>query len=445
MATNWYCDGVRRRDFLKAGVLTPFGMSLSLSGFLRLSEARAADVKRVPVGKGPGFGKATSAIFINLSGGPTHLDTFDMKPDAPEEYRGEFRPIETSAPGVTFSEHLPSLAKVADKFAVLRGVSHSLAAHEFGTKYMNTGNRPIPSLDFPGYGAVVSKERPGPRDLPPFVAVPNTPQVAGYLGVEFAPFSTTNTPRAGQPFSVRGISLGRGVTVEEVEKRRALLSDLDTTFEGFEKSSDLVNGLDRFGQRAYDIISSPRSRKAFDVAQESASITGMFNASPIAQSCLLASRLVEAGVRFITVSSGGWDTHQNNFATLKSKLLPDLDSALSGLFRTLDQKGLLESTAVFVTGEFGRTPKVNARGGRDHYPRAMFVLMGGGGVQGGRVIGASDEKGMGPASGDGIAPDDVAASFYHALGVDASKEYQTPTGRPVAIVRNGSVISDLFV
>ncbi len=435
MATNRTCDGILRRDFLKVGALG--GVGLTLANYLRLAEAGA-------VTTGPGKGKATAAIFVNLGGGPTHMDTFDLKPDAPAEYRGEFNPIDTNVPGVRFCEHLPKLAKCADKFAILRGVSHSLAAHEFGTKYMNTGNRPLPSLEFPGFGAVVGKELRGERDLPTFVAVPNTPQVAGYLGVEYAPFSTTNAPRKGQPFTVRGITLGGGMSVADVEKRHNLLHDLDDTFRGYEKESDLVNGLDKFSQRAYDIIRSPRSREAFDIGRESGSITGLFNDSPFAQSCLLASRLVESGVKFVSVSSGGWDTHQDNFKNLKTKLLPDLDSALSGLFQSLDAKGILDTTAVFVTGEFGRTPKINPRAGRDHYPRAMFVLLGGGGMKGSQVIGASDDKAMGPASGDGISPDNVAASFYHSLGIDFHKEYRTPTGRPVAIVRYGEVIKELF-
>ena len=338
------------------------------------------------------------------------MDTFDLKPNAPKEYRGEFHPIATNVAGIEISEHLPKLAKCTDKFALLRGISHSLAAHEFGTKYMNTGNRPLPSLEFPGYGCVVSKEKPGPRDLPPFVAIPDTPQVAGFLGVEFSPFRTTSVPRQGQPYSVRGITLAGGLTVQEIEKRRHLLDDLDATFKGFEKKSDVVNGLDKFSQRAYDIISSPRSRNAFDVSKEKKEITELFNASPFAQSCLLASRLVESGVRFVTVSSGGWDTHDNGFERLKTRLLPDLDSALSGLFLALEMKGLLKSTAVFVTGEFGRTPKINPRAGRDHHPRAMFALMAGGGIKGGQVIGAQRQtRPTGdPASGDGITPDDGA-------------------------------------
>jgi len=432
MATTRTCDGVRRRDFLKAGMI---GGGLGLAGYFRLAEAGEVS---------PARGKATSAVFVNLGGGPTHIDTFDLKPDAPAEFRGEFKPIDTNVPGVRICEHLPKLAACADRYAILRGVSHSLAAHEFGTKYMNTGNRPLPSLEFPGYGAVVSKERTGRRDLPPFVAIPNTPQVAGYLGVEYAPFSTTNVPRPGRPFSVRGITLGQGLTVADVEARRGLLDDLDTAFRGYESQGDLVNGLDKFSRRAYDIIRSPRSREAFDVGRESAEVRGLFNDSPFAQSCLLASRLVEAGVKFVSVSSGGWDTHANNFQTLKTRLLPDLDSALSGLFLALEAKGLLDTTAVFVTGEFGRTPKINPRAGRDHFPRSMFVLLGGGGMKGGQVVGASDAKAMGPASGDGITPDDVAASFYHSLGIDPAKEYRTPTGRPVAIVRNGTPIKELF-
>jgi hypothetical protein len=431
MATNWYCDGISRRDFLRVGAIGATG--LSLASYLRLAEAGQV-----------GGGKATSAIFVNLGGGPSHMDTFDLKPDAPKEYRGEFNPIATNVPGIEICEHLPKLARCADKYTILRGVSHTQAAHDLGTKYMNTGNRPIPSLEFPGIGSVVTKEKPGAPDLPPFVAIPNTPQVPGYLGVEFSPFSTNTTPRAGQPFTVRGISLGRGLTIEEIEKRHRLLNDVDATFRGFEKNSDLVNGLDRFSQRAYDIISSPRSREAFDISKESPEIAKLFDETPTAQSCLLATRLVASGVRFVTVAIGGWDTHQQNFQRLKTQLLPQLDNAVSGIFNALYQKGLLETTAVFVTGEFGRTPKINPNAGRDHYPRAMFCLMGGGGMKGGQVIGASDANAMGPASGDGISPDNVAASFYHALGIDPAKEYRSNTGRPIAIARYGTPIKELF-
>jgi uncharacterized protein (DUF1501 family) len=430
MATRRNCDGVSRRDVLRFGVLA--GTGLNLAGYLRMAEAGEL--------KG---GRATAAIHVNLSGGPSHLDTFDPKPDASSEFRGEFNPIETKTPGMFLSEHLPKLAACSDHFALLRGVSHSLAAHEFGTKYMNTGNRPLPSLLFPGYGAVVAKELQAPKDLPPFVAIPNTPQEAGYLGVEYSPFSTQSAPRAGQPFNVRGISLGRGLDIDDIERRRNLLGQLDRTFAQLD-SSDLVQGLDRFSARAYDIIRSPRCREAFDLSKEPASITGLFGQDSLSQSCLLASRLVESGVRFVSVAHGGWDTHDNNFERLKTKQLPELDAALSGLFRSLAAKGLLEKTVVFVSGEFGRTPKINPKVGRDHFPRAMFVILAGGGIRGGQLHGASDATGSGPADGAGISPDQVAATFYHALGIDHHKEYHTSTGRPVMIVRNGEPITELF-
>lgn len=432
MRTPRYCDGLRRRDFLRVGALGVAG--LGLADYLRLAEAGEVE-----------NGKATSAIFVNLTGGPSHIDTFDMKPEAPAEYRGEFRPIATNVPGIAICEHMPKMARCADKFALLRGVSHSLTEHQMGTKYLNTGNRPLPSLEYPGYGAVVSKELASPPDLPPFVAIPKTPQVAGVLGVEYAPFSTQTTPRAGQPFSVRGIALDRGLTLEMIERRQQLRTDLEGTFRSYERDSGLLRGLDRFAQRAHEILSSPRCRRAFDISQEPASITRLFTDHALAQSCLLAVRLVEAGVRFVSVDHGGWDTHDNNFPQLKDKLLPELDGALSGLFTALALKGHLEKTAVFVTGEFGRTPRLSSqRAGRDHYPRAMFVLLAGGGMKCGQVLGASDARAEAPADGRGISPDDVAASFYHILGIDARKEYRTPTGRPVALVRNGTVIRDLF-
>lgn len=431
MAVHRTCDGMQRRDFLRVGVLG--ASSVTLANYLQWSQA--AEVTGA---------KAKSAIFINLAGGPTHLDTFDMKPDSPSEYRGEFNPIQTNVPGIEICEHLPKLAQCMDKFTILRGITHTLAAHELGSQYVNTGNRPIPSLEFPGYGAVVSRELSGPDELPTNVAIPNSAQKSGYLGVRYAALNTGSTPKAGQPYSVRGVSLTGGLTVTEVERRQNLLADLDQTFRDIEKDSQLLDGLDRFSEQAHTIITSRRSRDAFNVALESPSFAEPFGESPFGQSCLLASRLVESGVRFVTIQNGGWDTHNDNWKRLKDNLLPPLDAGLSALLNGLQQKGLLESTAVFVTGEFGRTPKINTqRVGRDHYARAMFMLMAGGGVKPGQVIGASDEKGLGPV-GMGHTPDNVAASFYHNLGIDPKKEYHTSTGRPVMIVRDGKVIPELF-
>lgn len=430
MAIHKNCDGTTRRDVLKVGALG--GLGLSLGSFLKLQAANEVRPNA-----------AQSAIFINLAGGPSHLDTFDLKPEGPENIRGEFKPIPTNVAGLQISEYLPKLAQCADLFTVLRGVSHTLAAHELGSEYVNTGNRPLPSLEFPGYGAVVTKEKPGPADLPPYVAVPNTIQKGGYLGVQYAPLTTGAVPQPGKPFGVRGISLRNGLTVADVEKRELLLKDLDKTFRDVETGSQLLDGLDRFSQQAYTIITSQRARDAFDVSQESPAYAQTFGKTPFGQSCLLASRLISSGVRFVTITLGGWDTHADNFGKLKSKQLPPLDEGLSALFQGLRTKGLLDSTAVFVTGEFGRTPKINDKGGRDHCPRAMFMLMAGGAIRGGRVIGASDDKGSEPV-GTKYSPDDVAASFYHNLGIDSTHEYETNTGRPVMIVRNGKVIKELF-
>ncbi len=436
MTIHKTCDGVRRRDVLKMGVIG--GTGLTLANYLRWAEA--GDVATAAPAK--------AGIFINLTGGPSHMDTFDLKPNAPDEYRGAFNPIKTNVDGIQVSEHLPKLAKCADKYAIMRGVTHTLGAHRLGQEYVNTGTKPIPSLEYPGYGSVISKETEGQNaaDLPTFVQIPNGNQRAGYLGVKYAPLNTGATPRAGAPFAVRGISLGGGVTIADVERRSQLLKDLDTTFAGYERDNQLLDGLDRFSQQAYSIITSRRSREAFDISRESPEFARPFGETPFGTSCLLACRLVEAGVRFVSLQLGGWDTYQDNFTRLRERQLPPFDEGLAALFVGLEQKGLLDSTAVFVTGEFGRTPKINTRsaeGGRDHYPRCMFMLMAGGGVRGGQVIGESDEKATGPKH-DGISPDDVAASFYHNLGINHMKEYHTSTGRPIAIVRDGRVIPELF-
>ncbi len=281
------------------------------------------------------------------------------------------------------------------------------------------------------------------RDLPAAVAIPNTTERPGYLGVQYAPLQTAATPVLGRPFGVRGISLANGLTIAELERRHHLLGELDTAFNGYERTSDVLSGLDKFDQQAYDIISSPKARKAFDTSLEPIKVAQGFGSHPFGQSCLLAVRLVEAGVRFVTVSISGWDTHVQNFKSLKDRMLPPLDDGLSALLTTLSQRGLLESTSVLVKGEFGRTPKINTAVGRDHWPQAMFALMAGGGIKGGQVIGATDASASKPKD-RAFSPDDVAASFYHSLGIDHTKEYRTPAGRPVMIVRYGNVIDELF-
>ena len=426
------CDGILRRDFLRIGALA--GLSFGLPEFL--ATATAGEVKPQA--------KAKSAIFVRLGGGPSHMDTFDLKPDAPDTHRGEFKEIATKVPGIRICEHLPKLAQCADKYVILRGVSHNLAAHELGLQYLGTGNRPGPALRYPSFGAVVSKEFAAPPELPAFVAIPNeSPEAAGYLGVEYGPFETGATPQAGRPMEIRGLTMKNGVTFTDVDRRQDMLQRYDRTFGAFAQKEKLLAGMDQFNQRAYAMMRSPKTREAFDLSKESPALAKLFGPDPFSQSCLLAARLIEAGARFVTVNQNGWDTHVNNFNTLKNTLLPAHDAGLSGLFLALHAKGLLESTTVFVTGEFGRTPAINARGGRDHWPRAMCCLLAGGGIQGGRVIGESDAKGEGPKEAP-ITPEDVAASFYHSLGIDAQKEYQTPGGRPVRIVRDGKPLKELF-
>jgi hypothetical protein len=411
---------MRRRDVLAVGAL---GGAWSLARHLR-AEATT------PVAHG------RSGILVFLAGGPSHQDTFDLKPDAPAEYRGEFKPIATRAPGVEICEHLPKLARAADRYCLVRGVTHNLADHGLGTKYLLTGNRPAPLVPYPTFGAAVGKELPAPHDVPPFVAVPEDPVGPGFLGSRFGALATGERPNAYRPFSVRGISVSDSLTIDRLGRRRALADDLDTAFRGFDELDDEVVGLDRFAQQAHEIIVSPRARTAFDLEQEPRAILDRFGNDETGRTFLAACRLIEAGVRFVTISIDGWDTHQNNFRELKTKLLPSLDRSLTALLDTLRERGLDESTTTLVTGEFGRTPKVNGNAGRDHWARAMFCLFAGGGVKGGQVLGASDDKAAEPAD-KGFSPDDVAATFYRRMGIDPSLEYHTPGGRPITLVRDG--------
>ncbi len=432
------CDGASRRDLLRMGVLGTGAVGiggLTLPTWLQMASAGEVNQTR-----------ATRAIFIELVGGPSHLDTFDLKPDAPDTVRGAFSPINTNVPGVQISEHLPRLAKVADKFAILRGVSHTLAAHQLGREYVNTGSRPIPALQFPSFGSVVSDQREAEMSIPSHVAIPQAGHGPGFLGLQNAALETKSTPRYGEKFSVRGISLPGDLSVDEISRRQDLLKRLDRRFASMEADDQLLQGLSRFGEQAYAMITSPRARKAFDISEEPQSFQSQFGEDPFGQSCLLGLRLVESGVNFVSLQLGGWDTHQDNFTKLETELLPKLDHGLSGLLSGLEQRGLLESTAVMVTGEFGRTPKINTRsteGGRDHYPRCMFMLMAGGGVRGGQVIGESDDTASAPRH-EAISPDDVAASFYYNLGIDPNQEFNSDTGRRITLVRNGKVIDALF-
>ncbi len=425
-----YCDNITRRDSLQVGALGLSGLTMA-SGLQPVSANDAAN------------STADSVLFVNLGGGPAHLDTLDMKPDGPAETKGEFKPIQTSLPGLLACEHMPNFAQVADQFTLLRGISHTVGDHPQGQAYISTGNRPTPALQYPSLGSVVTREKPGDPDLPPYMAIPDTEWTAGYMGDAYAPFKTNAIPKPGQPFAVRGITLPEGLTVEKVARRELLLSKLNRTFKEADKNSQLLEALDTFSQQAYSMITSKRTIEAFDVSREPESIQNLFEPDDFGQSMLLSVRLIESGVKFITVTNTGWDTHLDNFVGHK-RLIPPLDSAITGALTALRAKGLLERTLVIIMGEFGRTPKINQNRGRDHYPRVNWSLLAGGGVKPGQLIGATDAGGESPTDDTDIHPDDIGASILHALGINHHKEYYTKTNRPVSLVPNGRVIEELF-
>lgn len=424
---------VSRRSAIRTGAVTvgALGTSLSLGDYLRAQAAEGNE------------DSGRSAILVFLGGGPAHQDTFDLKPNAPEEYRGQFKPMSTSVPGIQICEHLPKLAKRADRYSIVRGISHSLADHGLGTRYVMTGNLPTPVVNYPMFGSVVSREFPSASDLPSFVSIDRPVEGPGYLGAEYGPLSTGEKPRYGQPFRVRGITLDGALTASKYRYRHQLRKDLDAAFRGFENLDETVRGLDRFSEQAYQIISSPRSQQAFDLSLEPGSEVERFGRHEFGQSMMLATRLIEAGVRFVTVLLEGWDTHQDNFNTLGRTLLPNFDESMSATLDRLSAQGRLESTSLLVTGEFGRTPKVNKNAGRDHWARAMCALMAGGDVATGQVIGETDKHAAGPID-SGFTPDDLAATFFKNIGIDPKTEYQANVGRPITLVRNGDPIPGLL-
>lgn len=421
---------IPRRRLLQAGFLG--GIGLSLEDSLRMASASTLKPK------------ADACIFVHLKGGPSHLDTLDMKPEAPSEEQGEFKRIQTVIPGYEICEHLPRLATIIDRFTLIRGISHSAGAHPLANEYLYTGNRPSPAVVSPSMGSVSSKELQTPSAIPPFVAIPNSDMSAGFLGVGYGSFKTTSIPKPGQAFEVRGLAVANGLTIEKIKSRNELLQDLDQIFRTAEANSPVLDGLDLFAKKANEMILSDRARQAFDVSRESPAVLSLFDKNDASQALLLAGRLVEHGVRFVTVTNDGWDTHLDNFANHKNKLLPPFDASLTSLVRMLEWKGLLDRVMVVATGEFGRTPTINKQAGRDHWPRTMWTLVAGGGAKQNFFLGGTDKKGHAPNDETQLKPDDLAASIYHALGIDPHMEYMTPSGRPVTLVPEGSVMQDLF-
>ncbi|MBN9120018.1 MAG: DUF1501 domain-containing protein [Planctomycetes bacterium] len=437
------CEGFHRRDVLTIGSAGILG--LTLPGILA-SEARAASKKELGSKQ-----KAKSVILLWLAGGPATIDMWDNKPEAPEGIRGEFKSIGTSVNGVQIAETFPKFAQVADKATIVRSLYHTIPSHSPATVFMTTGNKPTAALQYPSMGSVAAKMLTTEVGVPPYVTFGDirngSAGLAGYLGTGYNPFviegngapGKDGAARPGSGFSVRGLTLKGSFTLEELEKRDALLQKFDTGFAGLDRSNDLVDGLDTFHQQALEILKSDKTRKALDLGAEKPATREMYGATPFGQGALAARRLVEAGVRFATVSFGGWDTHNQTFNAHKTRLAPTTDQVLAALLRDLDDRGLLDSTVVMCAGEFGRTPKINKNTGRDHWARSMACVVAGGGFKRGYVHGSTDASGMAPAT-DPVTPDDVSASIFHNLGVDPATELQTPTGRPIQLFREGKVI-----
>jgi uncharacterized protein (DUF1501 family) len=426
-----------RREFLYVGLLGSLG--LTLSDAFR-SPLRAAPAPARPAS---GAGQARSVINIYLPGGMSHQESFDPKADAPVEFRGPLGTVATALPGVRFSENLRRTAAVADRLTIVRSMTHGEAAHERGTHTMFTGYRPSPALEYPSMGSIVAHQL-GPRaDLPPYVLIPNqtTPYAGtGYLGPAYGAFALGSDP-ASDGFAVRDLALPAGVDARRFAQRRDLRAAVDAHFSALESSS-LLEGMDAFYQRAYALISSASARAAFDLKAEPAAVRDTYGRNAAGQRLLLARRLVEAGVRFVSLTYGTWD-HHDNIRRANGAQMPAFDQALAALIRDLDERGLLDSTLVIVNTEFGRTPKINANGGRDHWPRVFSIALAGGGIRRGHVHGASDATGWEPESNPLTVPD-YAATVFHQLGIDPGKTIMTPGGRPQYIVKDGQVARELL-
>ena len=426
---------VNRRGFLTVGAM---GFGLTLGDYFRLKAK--ADLKNYK----PIEAKADSVIHIFLPGGIAHQETFDPKPFAPIEYRGELGQVATKIDGEVFSETLRNTAQVADKLTVIRSMTHGEAAHERGTHNMFTGYRPSPALQYPSFGSVISHEYGPKNNLPPYVCVPSQPNVyagTGYLSSAFSPFSLGADP-SDAGFRVQDLDLPGGIDDSRFATRRSVLDAVNDHFAKKEKGDGLA-AMDTFYQRAYSLISSQKAREAFNINAEPAAIRDEYGRNPAGQRMLMARRLVAAGVRMVTLQYGGWDMHTGIAAGMRGAM-PPFDQAFAALIRDLDRNGLLDRTIVMVSSEFGRTPKINKDGGRDHWPKVFSVVLAGGGFKKGYIHGASNATATEPER-DPIGPEDLATTVYNQLGIVADKELMAPGNRPIEIVDGGKVRSELLV
>jgi uncharacterized protein (DUF1501 family) len=429
-AKCYHCEqaGRTRRDFLRLGSLGFLGVTLS--DYLRFSAGQAL------AATGGTQGKAKAVILMWLEGGPSHLDTWDVKANS------AFKPISTNVAGIQISEALPQVARHMDKLSLIRSMKTEERNHPQATIETLTGHRPSPALKFPSFGSIVAKEMGAENNMPPFVVVPRPTEhdffnyqeayQAAFLGAEY---DGMILPDPSQPdFQVRDLSLPKSISAEVVEDRRAMLKVVDSAFRSNEQLAEFAQ-MDAFQSQALQMILSPHVKQAFDLSQESDKTKDRYGRNRVGLSALLARRLVEAGCRFVTSAGykhGQWDTHSSSDKVIRQDLAPLLDQSLSALLEDLDQRGLLENTVVIASGEFGRTPAVNPNGGRDHWPDCWSMALGGGGIQGGKVVGSSDMDGAYPADSP-TSLGDVYATVYKALGIDWTKTYKSPTDRPIYI------------
>jgi hypothetical protein len=447
------CDGISRREILRVGGLAFTG--LTWPDWLR---ARATAASKATIGRASAlgrFGKARACILVFNYGGPSHLDIWDLKPDSPAEVRGEFRPIATNVPGLSITEHLPRLARLANRYAVVRSVTHRDNDHAIGAYYALTGHHhpknailgiepPATPQDLPSLGSVVSKVRPADRPVFPYVTLgdlrhfgnnDSLGQNAGCLGKVHDPFTVPFVRPINGALDIHSVaSLMTAADAPRLEARRRLLRRVDG---GASARVDAppVRSLDDCSRRACDLLSSTATRVAFDLSKEPLRVRDLYGPTPFAQNCLLARRLVEAGVPMVTVYSVGnrdWDTHSGNFSALKKTLLPPMDQGLSALLQDLEERGLLDETLVVWMGDMGRTPRINRDAGRDHWSFCYSVVLAGAGVRGGQVYGSSDRRAAYPSTNP-VSPADLAATIYHCLGIDPRTAVIDQQGRPLVI------------
>jgi hypothetical protein len=427
------CDGASRRDFLRVGGLGALG--LSLPQLLRAEQVR-------PTRSGA---RAKSVVLVYLGGGLSHHDSFDPKPEAPEEIRGKYKTIATDVAGLQIGELLPMMARTMGKLSLVRSGAHNNDHHETATNWVMSGRFGSAFGDYPAIGAVVAHETGFSGTLPPYVSVPRNPSFtwelgkSAFLGGRYESFKTGD-PNAAD-FKVQDVSPAEPLTTRRAERRQTLLDAVDGLAKKVE-GNDQIATYDEFHQRAAAMLLSTDARRAFAIQEESDKLRDRYGRTTFGQSALMARRLVEAGVRFVTVNYGGWDHHAKIFDSLDKKL-PEFDRGFSALIEDLHVRGLLDSTLVVCMGEFGRSPKVNKDAGRDHWGPAASLLFAGAGVKGGNVVGATDKHG-GHATRRPVAPADVAFTVFDALGIDPHKQIVTPDGRPIEILDAGDTIRELY-